>query len=773
MNKMKKWTMLIYILLTAICIAFVAWIGRMSYQNTCLELEEEYISITVQDKISSIGTSLAYGKKLDNYYGMQDTLTELSAWLHGKVRVVVTDNDLNPLYSSMEKNDESIAVIGSILSDSFKTDISRLALSRTDGQVTRAGNLRCLAFAIEDGAEEQAGIMLLLYDKDEMIRERVDMDQFDRQLVFWGLIICAAVALVMILLETFLAYRVQGPNPWQRRLPLIITLIAMLCYTAVLSLNYASGCERAAGDIADDTASYIGQSVRDLHSKGLILDDIGQVSEYIDKMVEGNRTIGNISVVQTYYNTETGSDIINTAITDNQYVSITLDSSFLEQKNAELRLMLAAILIVCILITYELTNLAQIITERIENRDDISPEGAGRHIRLLSFMAYTALYTSMPYAAVIMRKWNATVFGFSESVSASLPLTVELTCVLFASLIISRVFRASRLKKLSVLTFPVLILCNLACAMVSSPHALIALRALCGIGFAFLKYWLNSYVAAGSDQAEDVQRNYGMLNGGLLGGITVGASLGSILASAQGYQFNYFFTSAVCLIVLLIAAAVIPWKAVDGRRLRQVESARQNKLSTGGMLKDRGVRTMLILGAVPLNIGLMYVVSFLPVYMTAAGHSEIVTSYAYLVNGIVGVYGGVMMIRLLRKLPLRLGPTVSMLLAAAGILLLVTGSGAAPVLLSAGIMGLFDGYGTPTVTSCFTALPAVRGADKASMLTVFNGVGSAVQILCPLLYNILVEPDARMLRLTVFGLFYIAVAFGLLVLIPFKTKKEK
>ena len=77
--------------------------------------------------------------------------------------------------------------------------------------------------------------------------------------------------------------------------------------------------------------------------------------------------------------------------------------------------------------------------------------------------------------------------------------------------------------------------------------------------------------------------------------------------------------------------------------------------------------------------------------------------------------------------------------------------------MSAGIMGLFDGFGTPAITGFFTGLPAVQKADTASMLTVFNSVGSAVQIVCPMLYNLLIQPDGKTTYLLLFGIGYAVV----------------
>ena len=112
------------------------------------------------------------------------------------------------------------------------------------------------------------------------------------------------------------------------------------------------------------------------------------------------------------------------------------------------------------------------------------------------------------------------------------------------------------------------------------------------------------------------------------------------------------------------------------------------------------------------------------------------------------------LVRLLKWLPQRLAVTVSMALGAVGILVLTVNHSLGLVMVSAGVMGLFDGYGTPNVTGFFASLPEVKRMD---------GAGSAVQIICPLLYNVTIQADGKTTYLTVLGLGFAAVAAALLV----------
>lgn len=297
----------------------------------------------------------------------------------------------------------------------------------------------------------------------------------------------------------------------------------------------------------------------------------------------------------------------------------------------------------------------------------------------------------------------------------------------------------------------------------SGPYGLIAMRGITSLGFALFKYAMNSIVAAGSGDGTRLNSNYALLNAGLLGGITVGGSIGAIVAESMGYQMNYYFTAAIILAGFAAGILLMPWGLLEREREAARGQAAAAGIRLGTVLKSPRVVMALILGAVPLNIGLMYVVAFLPVYMDNVGQSALAVSYAYLINGICGVYIGVSLVRLLKWLPQRLAVTVSMALGAVGILVLTVDHSLALVMVSAGVMGLFDGYGTPNVTGFFASLPEVKRMDGAQALTVFNVAGSAVQIICPLLYNVTVQADGKTTYLTILGLGFAAVAAALLV----------
>lgn len=754
-------TVLIFILLAFGSLQFVTWISQMAFENTCIELQEQYIGTEVSEVIKIVENAINFGKDLENYYGMDEQLENICQISEGNLKVVVLDGTGKPLYLSFQQKEENKELLAGVYSGEYQNAVAEVMSDKVAGEQIPIGKQQSLVFPVSKQKKQLIGHLCVIYEQKNLVSENDASDIRNKKLFILGI-----VSLMLFLF--FICHKRGTAKKWYIcYMPVIFIMTGMFSYILFLYHTYQGKYNTMISDNAGSAAEYIQKSIDDLLEKGMPIGQIEQVGDYLIQKVEGNAAIGGITVVKKYFDT---NDILKNAETNVLYlevadgqavIEVSVSKSYIDGKIQLMLLTFGAIFVICLMITYELTHLADVVAGRISpdfNRE--TPEqlmGMGGMIKLLSFLSYTAIYTSMPYAAVIMRNWDVAVFGMSKSVSASLPLTIELLCIMLSSFLIQKVFQDTKMNRLVFFVFPFLILGNMACMAVFSPYLLIGLRAFCGIGFAFLKYFLNSLVAAGSLDSAAISRNYAQLNAGLLGGITVGASLGSILAQSMGYQFNYFFTALICVCLIVLTLLFVPWKMLNARRAQAVQKSSKASAGIKEVLKNPTVRKVIILGDIPLNIGLMYVVSFLPVYMNNVGQSAVATSYAYLINGLAGVYIGVVLMNILKKLSGEASFVVAMVLGTAGILVLLVDSGIGVILVSAGIMGLFDGFGTPAITGFFTGLPAVQKADTASMLTVFNSVGSAVQIVCPMLYNLLIQPDGKTTYLLLFGIGYAVV----------------
>ncbi|MFP3153570.1 MFS transporter [Lachnospiraceae bacterium ZAX-1] len=778
--KAESHTIIVLVLLMFASLLFVNWISSMAFKNTYVELQEQYLSVQVKELIQTIETSLNFGKNIESYYGMEDLLAKTGEMGDENLEAAILNVEGEVLYSTLSDDGDARALLAALYSKDYQKKISEGKDIGENLQIIQVEAYRTMVFPLYKNESEFLGHMVITYQKDALLAN-LSKDEESNHIPFIIGIITVCAFLILLVVFAY-GQDLDAQKKYLKLLPISTVMAGVLVFIVSLFLIYQNKYNELIHKNAVSSAELVCDSLNDLIEKGFEPSRLDDITSYINNKVLQNDAIGSISIVEPYYDSfeweesESEDELVHLPIKGtNIRMEVSISGDYVKGKIQVMSMTFLALFVICLMITYELSFLASIVKGRMEKaKTQTQAQQYGNvstFIRLFSFVAYTGIYTSMPYAAVIMKNWGATVFGLSRSISASLPLTVELLCVVLASMLIQKIHRKDTIRKIGILIFPFLILGNLACVNVSSPYILILLRAFCGIGFAFLKYWLNALVVAGSESAEGVSKNFGKLNGGLLGGITVGASLGAILAQAMGYQFNYYFTAIISAMILLMFLTCVPFKFLELQRAPVGPQVQKDKKDKESIFKDPVVVKTIIFGCIPLNIGLMYVVAFLPTYMDSVGQSALATSYAYLINGLAGVYLGSVLTNMLKKISLKMSVVVTFILCLAGILVLILDSGLGVIFVSAGLMGLFDGFGTPSVTSYFNNLPQVKRRDATSMLTLFNSAGNIVQILCPLLYNLLIQPKGQTQYLTIFGLCYILVP--LVFLFFMKEKKVK
>lgn len=750
--------------LLLLCLWFVGWIGRLAFDNTCIELKEQYINSAAGEIAGEIVSGVNFGKSIDSFYGMDQILERFQVLSPGNMEAAVLGSDGLPKYSSFEEKEYGREYLARLLGGTYQEAL-RTSLAQGGGTVP-FGSRRSMVLPLNGQDGSLLGSVALIYDTGAFLSKRA-YGQEAAAVILAVLTVCMAVFYFLSGLKKI------PERSWGRLVPVLAVMAGVMVQIMVLYGHYQAEYENLIYENAGEIARGVGEKADSLLEKGLPEEAFGRLAEYFAGKAYQNDVIWNIRITRPYADTgellnRPDQDTIVTHLghgsgTD---VLVSVNRNYIDGQMGKMTASFLIIFAICAMVSYELVKLIDILGLRMaagENTEACKEQAVSLQIKLLSFVVYTGIYASMPYAAVLMRTWNASVWGLPPEVSASLPLTLELTGIMVWSMIIPKFLGKARIPCLLAGASVVLIGGNIGCAAVSGPYGLIAMRGLTSFGFALFKYVMNSIVAAGSGDGTRLNSNYALLNAGLLGGITVGGSIGAIVAESMGYQMNYYFTAAIILAGFAAGILLMPWGMLEREREAARGQAAAAGIRLGAVLKSPRVVMALILGAVPLNIGLMYVVAFLPVYMDNVGQSALAVSYAYLINGICGVYIGVFLVRLLKWLPQRLAVTLSMALGAVGILVLTLDHSLGLVMVSAGVMGLFDGYGTPNVTGFFASLPEVKRMDGAQALTVFNVAGSAVQIICPLLYNVTIQADGKTTYLTMLGLGFAAVAAALLV----------
>ncbi|MEG0963483.1 MAG: MFS transporter, partial [Lachnospiraceae bacterium] len=688
----------IFAILLSVCLGFAGWILGLTFDNICLEIKEQYCYSEAEEIVGEIENGIQFGKSLEKYYDMDRILKQLKTLIPGNAEAAIVDQSGVPVISSFQGKEVEREYLARFCSHEYR---------KQNGPQRNFGDMKSMVLPIKDSNQSTIGEAVLIYNSKMLLPTH------NTGWIFKIILVLIFIAIIFyLLLEKQTIVRKDRALKIAHIFPMAMVMIGLFLEITILYTDYQKQYENLIYENASAFTRITENKVSELLNKGLPEERLQDIHAYFEKKTTANDTIWNIRIVHEYMDTadvlkRTDRDTLVCPIEANKNLDIlvTLNRSFIGTQMTRMTATFAVIFIICLMISYEVIRLIDILQLRMREKETEQVQitniqhCVSLNIKLLSFLTYTAIYTSMPFAAVVLRTWNASIFGLSLEASASLPLSMELIGILLFSIIIPKVCKKTSIYILGIAAFVCLIAGNLGSAMVDNAYMLLLMRGVCSLGFALFKYLMNTVVATGSATSQAVGHNFALFNAGLLGGITAGGAVGAVVADGMGYQFNYTFTTVLLLLTFIVLLFILPWKYLKNCRVKAVTEAKKSAMSLRNILLNREVLKVLLLGAVPLNIGLMYVVAFLPVYMNFIGESPLAISYAYLINGLFGVYIGVFLTKALRFLSHKAGFIFSILLGGMGILVLCIGHELGMVLISAAIMGLFDGYGTSRITT--------------------------------------------------------------------------
>ncbi|MGN0687873.1 MAG: MFS transporter, partial [Oscillospiraceae bacterium] len=447
---------------------------------------------------------------------------------------------------------------------------------------------------------------------------------------------------------------------------------------------------------------------------------------------------------------------------------------YIDSKMLGMLLVFIVSFVVALIMIFELLKLPDAMFERLsktfrttkkQQADIVSPM-----LRLGSFIAYTGMYVGIPFSSVLILQWNKTIFDLPIGFVASIPMTAELLATMICSLFCLPLYRRMNLKVLFTLSALISAAANVMCFFANSPEQLIIYRFISGIGFAGIKYSFNSFVSLGSISQEYTTNNLASLNSGLLGGITCGGTLGAVIAGSISVQMSYFIAGIFIVAFAMIVMLLGPWKLFTETAAAENNTSDGKRTNALQFVFNPAVLRYMLLVALPMNFGLMFVVAFFPGFVSSLGLPEVTISYGYLLNGLVGIYLGPV---LLKSLSARIGRTacviMSLLIAAASIFMLNINIPIVIILLSVSLLGLFDGFGTPATSDYYVNMPAVKNTGVSQGLAMLNVVGSIIQTFSPVVYSVILTAGAT-------GLNFLAAAFvacAVLFLVTLGLDREK
>lgn len=797
----KLWIFGVFAVFVAISMSFVSWLIYAVFADNYRDIKQQYYAVVSKQIVEDIENSVKNGKTIERFYGMDNVLSEMLELISSDsvtVRTAVTDSSGNVLYTSYaseEKKDEYNAIIASEI---VQQNIS-FPDENTSYRIVTSGEYELMIQPIFDSKGEQIGSMEVFYRSADIDNELLPQKQSSNI----ATLLCVS-ATVLILMIYFLALprsiadeRDNGETAEiiqhkQRRnifvfvIP-VVAIMAGLMVQCVMSYNeYQKRYKDVMFEGATGISEYIGSVMDDLRDKGVPYHKMNGLEQYLAGKVDESPLLWNISVESVYADT---SDILSHASEYNicytletdevstVRISVEISKDYIDDKMMDMLLVFAVTFIVALIMIYELLKLPDILFSRLSKSYRSSSiqqsKSTAGVVRLGAFIAYTGMYVGIPFSSVLINQWNKSVFGLSVTFLASIPMTAELLAIMLCSLFLLPLYKRMNLKLVFIVSAGISAVANALCFLANSPEQLIVLRFVSGVGFAGIKYALNTIVSESSSDESDTTNNLAALNAGLLGGITCGGTLGAVIATAINVNTSYLIAALFIFVFIVIIVGFAPWKLIKQNMSVEKEKApEEKKTNVFTVIFNPGILRYMLLVALPMNFGLMFVVAFFPSFVTSLGLPDVTTSYGYLINGLIGIYLGPV---LLNKLSKKLGKTacvvLSLVLGAVSVFILNINAPLVISLVSVALLGLFDGFGTPATSDYYVSMPVVKKLGVSQGLSVLSVVGSVVQTFSPLLYSVILAGGS--LGINIMSIVFIACAVLFLVTIRMAGKAAK
>ncbi len=802
----KIWIFGVFAVFVAVSMSFVSWLIYAVFADNYRDIKQQYYAVVSKQIVEDIENSVKNGKTIERFYGMDNVLNEMLDLISSNtvtVRTAVTDANGNVLYSSYaseEKKDEYNAIINSEI---VQQNIP-FPDENTPYRIVTSGEYELMIQPIFDSEGVQIGSMEVFYRSEDIDNELLPQKQSSNI----ATLLCVS-ATVLVLLIYFLALprsitddseggdtadTAEEIRHKQRRnifvfiIP-VVAIMAGLMVQCIMSYNeYQKRYKDVMFEGATGISEYIGSVMDGLRDKGVPYHKMNGLEQYLAGKVDESPLLWNISVESVYADT---SDLLSHASEYNicytletdevstVRISVEISKDYIDDKMTDMLLVFAVTFIVALIMIYELLKLPDILFSRLSKSYRSSAvqqsKSTASVVRLGAFIAYTGMYVGIPFSSVLINQWNKSVFGLSVTFLASIPMTAELLATMICSLFLLPLYKRMNLKLVFIFSAGISAVANALCFLANSPEQLILLRFISGVGFAGIKYALNTIVSESSSDSSDTTNNLAALNAGLLGGITCGGTLGAVIATAINVNTSYLIAALFIFTFIVIIVGFVPWKLIKhNMSVEKEKDTEEKKTNIFTVIFNPGILRYMLLVALPMNFGLMFVVAFFPSFVTSLGLPDVTTSYGYLINGLIGIYLGPV---LLNKLSKMLGKTacvvLSLTLGAVSVFILNISAPLVISLVSVALLGLFDGFGTPATSDYYVNMPVVKKLGISQGLSVLSVVGSVVQTFSPLLYSVILSGGN--LGINILGIVFVACAVLFLVTVRMagKTTKEE
>ncbi len=731
----RKVLMIAFGLLIAI-MSFTGFVNYMTFSSSYNHALVNTYSVAGNEFVRSIEYALGYGKPIDNYYGMQDTLNELHSLVPELEDVFIVSPQGEVLYDL----------------DGFVED-SRLPDELLEAAVFRQGLIKeklswrffkekaYVFIGISHHSSEQStanhvASLMLVFPKSTFLQAN---SPFARNLGAW----LAGIALIALALLSFIFFKTKLFNKGtfsKKRLflTLIMTIgLAQLCYTGVNYSLFKNSYTDMAYKSRDFIHTIVTRNMEDVYDKGLSPENITGLDEYLASIKESLPQISEIGI---------------------EPVRVTVSGDYVHQQIFKVLLDMLTVLVISVFFMTELALLAVlVIMARGPTQAAYQSIGANAGhglARSLIFFVNLCACMSLTFVPIVMKTLYQPIPGVAKDVVLGLPLSAEMLGGILAIILAGWAINKRGWRSIFYVGVLLLAAGNILAALSANGMLFVVSRGIAGLGLGHILMAIRSLVVSLPEPNAAIAE----FSAGSIAGLNCGLVVGGLLADRIGYAAVFYIAAALAIVPVILVRRFMTELEI---REREGEHAPIREKVREFIINKK---TLLFLACIfiPYFISGAFLDYYFPLFASAHGLSQSDISRGFLLNGLFIIYLGPILTRYVTgKLGSVRGIMASMTIVIGALTTFFVCGTVPAALVTIALLGIAEGFGVSLKTTYFLNLQGIRDLEINQGIAYFSGMVNLSRMTGPIIYGLALSLGAK----TGIGLISLSMFVLLLVFI--------
>jgi len=717
--------------LLVIIMSFTGFINYMTFASNYNKSLVNTYSVAGNESVRKIEYALHYGKPINNYYGMNDTLNELKDVIAELEQVNIVSPAGEILYDL-----NGFVRDGQLPAELTKAAIFQQGAVNDNLSYQFFEDKAYLFIRINDHSAYHVASLVMVFPQDTFMQFN---SPFTKQLLAYliGMAIIALALLSIIIFRT----KIFNQNNLMNKKKVLIVLIAVLgsgqlLYSGADYFLFKNAYIDMAYTSKDFIQNIVEKNIDSIYSKGLSMENIEGLDEYLDSINKSLPQIEDISLVQPKE-----SNVQNTQQLSKINVTVSVD--YIDQQMSKILLDMLTVLVISVFFMIEITLLAVIMMTRSQRKAAPDP-GVGTDtrtshglVRSLTFFVNIGACMSLTFVPIVMNNLYKPVGGISKDVVLGLPLSAEMLGGILAIILAGWLIGKKGWRAVFCLGALLLALGNLTSGLSASALLFVFCRGIAGLGLGFIFMSIRSLVVSLPEKNAAIAE----FSAGSIAGLNCGAVIGGMLADRIGYD-AVFYLAAITVIVsyTFVRRLMTDFEIAD--RLTSKISVMER---LGNFLADKKAIIFLICIFIPYFISGAFLDYYFPLLASSNGLSQSDISRGFLLNGLFIIYLGPILTRyVIEKLGNTNGMIISAFIVVCALATFVFFGTIAAAFVTIILLGIAESFGVSMKTTYFLNLKGIRDLEINKGIAYFSVMVNLSRMVGPIIYGMALSLGMRM-----------------------------